>query len=605
MFETVTSLIYFVILLGVCVLVHEWGHYIVAVRAGVRVERFSIGFGKPFFTWRRGPTEFCLAPIPLGGYVKMAGDNPEEANPDHPWEFFSAAIWRRTLIVLAGPAMNLATAFAVFFLLALIYGEPYNPPVVGHVAAEGAAARAGLRPGDLILALEGVPVRTDADLVRELRRHPRGRFNLEIERNGARLSLPVDYAWQYPEGPFVIPTVLEVAGRQTPAQSIGLATGDTLLAVDGVEIGDVVGMVEALSRQVEESTATRKRYGLFGGDVERVESRPRRFSLRWRTAEGEIREASVEPRLVPDAERPGRMLSRLEIIVPRHSDPYSGLANLDPHSPHGFSEQLHVLGFSLQFEPIVGRTFQFSPARELGLLPGDRIIAVDGEAIRSSLHLQEVVSEKKDTSPGGEVVPRRVEVEWLTPEGETRKGQTTVRLEKVPESERSSRYARIATLGIAFHQPVRRFGVVESCGVAYQKMVDSLYLMKRIMVGIFSKEISYRHLAGPVGIASLAGQFGRQGMIRFFQLIALLNVNLAIINLLPIPILDGGHLLLFGIEKVKRIFTRRGLTVGQLVFAQKIGIAILFPLIIFVFWNDFARMDFFQKLGGMVLGWFS
>ncbi|MBE7557625.1 site-2 protease family protein [bacterium] len=605
MFEILASVFYFVVLLGLCVLVHEWGHYIAAVRAGVRVERFSIGLGKPFFSWHRHGTEFCLAPIPLGGYVKMAGDNPEEAHEGNPWEFFSAAIWRRTLIVLAGPGMNIVTAFVVFFLVAFAYGEPYNPPVVGHVARGGAAEAAGLAPGDLIVSVEGVPVRTDAELVAALPRPSRERFEMVVERDGAQRALVLDYSRQYPEGPFVVPSVLEAPGRVTPAQRIGLATGDTLLAVDGREILSVSEMVRVLSQQVERKVVKRRKYGLIGEEEEVVEFSPRIFSLRWRTAAGEVREASVEPLLRPDPDRPGNFVSRLEVMIPRTTDARSGWASPDPNSRHVGSEAMYVLGFSLAFEPIVGRAFQFSPARKLGLARGDRIIAVDGEPIHDSLQLQETVSRKVDTSPSGDPLPRKVEVEWLTPAGEARKGQVVVKLEKVPESERSKRYIKIATLGISFYQPTRRFGALESTVVAWERMVDSLEQMRRIFGGLFTRDVSYRHLAGPVGIVTLAGQFGRRGLVSFFHLIALLNVNLAIINLLPIPILDGGHLLLFAIEKVKRVFTRHGLTVQQLLFAQKVGIAILLPLIVFVFWNDFARMDFFQRLGRVVFGWFS
>ncbi len=606
MFEFLTSLFYFVVLLGICVLVHEWGHYVVAVWAGVRVERFSIGLGKPLWSWHRGGTEFCIAPIPLGGYVKMAGDNPEESNPDNPWEFFSAAIWRRTLIVLAGPGMNIATAFAVFFLVALCYGEPYTTPVVGHIAKGSAAEQAGLRPGDLIKSVAGAPVATDADLVHGLPQPNSAPFDMVVERDGRPQTVRLDFSRQYPDGPFVIPALVEAApGRISPAQKIGLATGDTLLAVDGREIPTVAEMVKVLSQQVERSASAHPKYGLFGPEVTRISARPRTFSLRWRTAAGEIREASVEPLLVPDPDHAGDYVSRLEILIPANTDGQSGLANLDPNARTAESYAMALLGFSLQFEPIVGRTFQFSPARQLGLRKGDRITAIDGERIDSSLQLQRVVMHKVDTSPSGDPIPRRVEVEWLTPSGEARKGQVAVHLEKVPESESSKKYVRVATLGISFFQPARRFGALECCGVAWDRMVESLEQMKRIFGGLFTHEVSYRHLAGPVGIVTLAGQFGRRGLISFFHLIALLNVNLAVINLFPIPILDGGHLLLFGIEKVKRIFTRRGLTVDQLLWAQKVGFAILLPLILFVFWNDFMRMDFFQKLGHVVSGWLS
>ena len=580
MLEMLVSLFYFVILLGICVLVHEWGHFIVAKRCGVRVERFSIGFGKPFFTWVSNGTEFCLAPIPLGGYVKMAGDNPEEANPDHPWEFFSAAIWRRMLIVLAGPAMNIVTAFAIFFLITLMYGEPYADPIVGHVAEKSAAEKAGLTTGDLILEVDGRPIRDDADLLAALRVNPGPTSTFVVEHNGAPVTRTLDWNNFYPSGPFVVPDVRP--DPPGPAEDAGIGAGDMLLAVNGEEILSVSGMAEALRTQVRDGA-------------------PVPFRLTWRTPNGDIHDATLVPDLVETAEG---LVSQIGVLLPDYNtDDLSGFANPDPNSRDHGAVELLQLGFSLQSEPIVGKTFHFSPARRIGLSRGDRILSIDGVPIETSIGLQRIVYEKVDVLPGGEMVPRKVEVRWLDAgTGEVQTAHTEVKLEKLPKSMSEKEYVKIGTLGIDFWHPVRRFGVIESIGIAGERSWGAVLMMRDVFSGLINRTVSYRHLAGPVGIVGLAGQFSRRGLDMFFYLIAILNVNLAIINLFPIPILDGGHVLLFGIEKVKRTFTNKGLSVGQLVFAQKIGVFILLPLMLFVFWNDFARLDFFQRLGSMVSG---
>jgi regulator of sigma E protease len=157
----VTTIIAFVAVLGILILIHEWGHFIVARLAGVGVERFSIGFGPVLWRYKGKETEYCISAIPMGGYVKMVGDdeNPLEGgrtgNVDPARSFNLKPIWARFLIVFAGPGMNFVLAIVLASLAFMVWGRPVVPAVVGRVAEGSAAAQAGLKPGDRIVAVDG------------------------------------------------------------------------------------------------------------------------------------------------------------------------------------------------------------------------------------------------------------------------------------------------------------------------------------------------------------------------------------------------------------------------------------------------------------------
>src|SRR5213079_611131 len=151
---------YFAVVIGLMVLIHEFGHYAVAKLLGVRVEQFAIGFGKRLIGFRRGETDYRINALPLGGYVKMAGENPMDERTGDPGEFLSHSRWHRFLIAIAGPAMNIL--FAIFFLAA-VYRFHYEIPVfmdqpaqVGYVKPDSPAAKAGVQPGDRIIEIAGI-----------------------------------------------------------------------------------------------------------------------------------------------------------------------------------------------------------------------------------------------------------------------------------------------------------------------------------------------------------------------------------------------------------------------------------------------------------------
>src|SRR5580658_2503915 len=160
MTDTLRMLLAGGIVLGVLVLLHEWGHFIVAKLCGVRVDVFSIGFGPRIFGWKRGDTDYRLSALPLGGYVRMAGDNPVEERTGAAYEFLSRPRWQRVLIAIAGPTMNILLTLLIFWGIYLFVGMPVESylrePAQVAAVPRGASITAGVQPGDLIVAVNGV-----------------------------------------------------------------------------------------------------------------------------------------------------------------------------------------------------------------------------------------------------------------------------------------------------------------------------------------------------------------------------------------------------------------------------------------------------------------
>src|SRR5580693_6794582 len=233
------------VVLGVMVLVHEWGHFIVAKTFGVRVEVFSIGFGTRLWGWKRGDTDYRISALPLGGYVKMAGDNPLEERKGEPYEFLSKPRWQRVLIALAGPAMNIILSIV---LVAGIYMRGSKQPafldrpmVLVGVLQDSVAQKAGLMPGDRIVSVNGVnnPTwdRAQLELMSTLPGHM---LTIAVDRNGQQLSFSVPAAqsveevFGYPQDHLVVSAV----SPGTPAERSGLMAGDVITKVNGTELAN-------------------------------------------------------------------------------------------------------------------------------------------------------------------------------------------------------------------------------------------------------------------------------------------------------------------------------------------------------------------------------
>jgi len=269
----VTTIVAFVAVLGILILVHEFGHFIVARLMGVGVERFSVGFGPVLWRYPGRETEYCLSLVPLGGYVKMMGDdeNPLEGGKtgavDPTRAFNNKPLAARFLIVFAGPAMNCVLAVVIFALVFMILGRPVSPAVVGRTTEDGPAARAQLGMGDRIVAVDGRPVQYWEDVLRAVQdlrgetiqftvRNSAGDRNVGVTPSKMKVrDLFGDEreVWDIGARPFTAPVIGEVLPGM-PAERAGLKAGDVVTALEGRPVRTWDDLAEAIHERPGQPT---------------------------------------------------------------------------------------------------------------------------------------------------------------------------------------------------------------------------------------------------------------------------------------------------------------------------------------------------------------
>jgi regulator of sigma E protease len=251
------SVIAVAVILGFMILIHEFGHYAVAKLLGVRVEQFAIGFGKRLFGFRKGETDYRINLLPLGGYVKMSGENPMDERTGDPKEFLSHSRWHRFLIAIAGPAMNILLAIG---LLTIVYMVHYEypavfdePAVIGWIEPDTPAAKADIQPGDRIVRLGDLQNPTWKDVAPKEALSPNQPLAVTLQRGNQRIEKTIvpeadgpnqmgSVGW-VPKEPSVPITDLE-AGM--PAEKSGLKVGDEIISVDGQPVPALAVMIESL-----------------------------------------------------------------------------------------------------------------------------------------------------------------------------------------------------------------------------------------------------------------------------------------------------------------------------------------------------------------------
>ncbi|HQN65618.1 MAG TPA: RIP metalloprotease RseP [Methylophilus sp.] len=456
------TLLAFIVTISILVTIHEYGHYQVARWCGVRVLRFSLGFGKPL--WRRifgkDQTEFVVAAIPLGGYVKMldegelrAEQEKGESVPVYTESEFARAfnrqvVWKRMLIVLAGPLANLLLAVLIYSFL-FFQGTTGVKPIIGEVVANSMADKAQLAQGALILAVDGKPITT----------------------------------WS-----------------------------------------------EARWMLLESS---------LDGDPVKIETR------------------------LGGSERHVHTLS------------FEGLSE-DPEID--VLTKLGMTAYQPKISPVIGQVLPGSPAEKSGLLPDDRLLTVDGLAVA---HWDEVVPIFQ-SQPGKTI---RVEIMrhqkklklTITPESVEESGK---KVGKIGAAVKTDQSVLDRLLVKTYYSPW------QSVGMAIQKTWDtsvfSLKMLKYMLLG----EMSLKGIGGPVTIASYAGQSAQLGINVFLSYLALVSISIGVLNLLPIPVLDGGHLLYHMAEIIK------GSPVSEatMLIGQKIGMGLLGVMMMIAIFNDLNRL---------------
>jgi len=554
----IDTLAAFIPLLAGLIFIHELGHFLVAKACGVRVLTFSLGFGSPIgfgrhrLRFERNGTEYIVAWIPLGGYVKMLGENlqvqgedPEPALLDaRPDEFLSAKpVWQKLAISFAGPAMNLAFPVAVL-MVALWIGMPRAAAVVGTVDPGSPAEQAGVRAGDRIAAVDGRATRFWSDVDEAVRRAPGDAIAIEIERAGASESLRV-------------PVV-----RRSGLDEIGQASERGWIGIQNEKQQPLVGVPDAGSLAA--------RAGLRSGD------------LVVRVADVEIADWNALA-----AELDARAGAPVEVAVKRGDDPGEPIALSLPASD-GIAS-LGIVAASV----LVAEVEQDSAAAEAGLARGDLLLELDGRAIGTFSSFAESVR----SSEG-----RTLALTYAR-DGEVRTTPVTPRLVS-----RDSGIARmkedVYLVGIRPYPALlmgetvieRLANPLEALPRASALAWDMTRTFLKGFAHMLSGNVGMDSLAGPIGIAQISRQSLDAGWGAYFSMMMLISINLGILNLLPIPVLDGGQALIYAIEGIKR----SPLSLRTREWVQGFGLAMVLLLMGVAIGNDIVRnwSSFFDWLRG-------
>ncbi|MGL5292180.1 MAG: sigma E protease regulator RseP [Vibrionaceae bacterium] len=446
------NLLFFVIALGALVTVHEFGHFWVARRCKVKVERFCIGFGK--IVWQRTAqdgTNYALAAIPLGGYVKMLDSRVDEIASEDLWQAFDKKpLWQRSAVVAAGPFANFIFAIAAYWLV-LILGVPALKPVVGEVAPSSIAAQASITPGMEIVAVGDVKT----------------------------------LDWE--------------------------AVNMQMLA----HIGD-----EALTLSVKPSAAA-------------AHTLSKSLDLSHWT--------------------------------------------FDPEKEAAFYA-LGITPFSPKVTTTIAQVVEKEPADLAGLRAGDKVVAIDDEPIET---WQQLVA-KVQAHPKTQLkvaIEREQQLLTLTlvPRlNQTKDGSAQGFAGFTPQVEPWPEHYRFTL----------QYGVLEAIPAAVERTWQLMTLTLSMVKKLFTGDMALKNLSGPISIAKGAGMTADFGLVYFLGFLALISVNLGIMNLLPLPVLDGGHLLFFGIEAV----ARRPVPEKVQEMGYRLGSAIIVILMAVAIFNDFARL---------------
>ncbi len=245
----------FIVVIGILVFIHEFGHFIVARLCGVGVDVFSLGFGPKILTRKSGRTEYCISAIPLGGYVKMVGEDPntELAAEDRELSFTHKKLWQRSLIVAAGPVFNFFLAIFIFFVLYLFAGIYLSSPVVGKVVAKSPAEKAGIKAGDIIKEINATPVESFEDIASLIRKGNGRKLELLIERDGqlsGKVITPMLSKGKNAFGEEIDKFIIGIVGlgepfhkRYNPVEAFSKALTDTYTIVE-LTLMSVVKMID-------------------------------------------------------------------------------------------------------------------------------------------------------------------------------------------------------------------------------------------------------------------------------------------------------------------------------------------------------------------------
>lgn len=553
------NLVYFVILISSLIFVHELGHFMFAKLFGVKVLTFSLGFGPKIARLRGRETEYCIGLLPLGGYVRMLESSKNDIvyPEDRKRTFESLALYKRIIVVLAGPMMNLVFPILLYFSVFVSSG-PMLPPTVGGVLPDHPADGL-LLPGDRIMAVQGEEVGTFDEVRRIIEKHPGQLVSFRVFRDNRYEDVDVladevigstssdstltphesNEVWFSRRGSVGIESsapaaVIGIAHAESPAYRAGLRTFDVVTHIAGVPVRKY--------RDLEVELAAN-----HGETIPVSYLRPTTVTGLGGFAGLAVYEAGVVA-LTPE--------STGETVTER-----TGIELADLY---------------------VSEVPEDSPLYSAGLRVGDRLLELDDRELPAWSAFIERVWRERD---------REHDLQWRSArDGRLRAGRFQMRREDFTD-EHGQTFARYR-FRVQHWVPVSPDDLVEHPApirYALTKAVEETVNVTRFILTTLGKmlqgRVSLDSLSGPITIYEVAGEEGRKGTDNFIWVMALVSINLGLLNLLPIPVLDGGHLLFFGIEAI----VRRSVPLRVREVAHVFGLLVIVTLGAIAFKNDIER----------------
>lgn len=518
------KILIFIVFLGPLVFFHELGHFLFARLFGVRVEVFSIGFGPKIFRKKWGDTEYCVSAIPLGGYVKMFGDDPlnkESIEPDQrKYSFTFKNKWARFWIVLGGPLANFILAYVLFVGL-FLGGEKVPELRVGMIPEQSVLYQAGLRPGDSFREFNGRQVLGPTDLALDGQKQVE---SVVVQRGGelVEMSLPMT-STEFFEELVRYPLALRkpyVVNRQ----------GESFLVFSESSPYSVRFSIDQLSLLEGEHTFI-------------IRKVPEVFS------EENLENQDIE------------IVDQFTMVLNERQDLFEALRN------RGYVPR----------DVMVRNLLQGGPADKAGLEAKDTIVAVGGDPISSFEGLVAKLEDLKKETIAVDI--------WRDGELLTKEITPEVRQEGEKERRLIGIYSSIEYVPYDFIETEPK-GLFTALSLAVGRTWDVTLKTVEGFRMLFTAEVSLKTIGGPIAIGQVASDSFNTSLTYFFQLMALISINLGLINLLPIPVLDGGHIMFILLEAINRgPISRRKMEI-----AQQVGLSLLLLLMVGAIFNDVSRL---------------
>ena len=541
-FPYIRAVIIAIIPLGFLIFIHELGHFWAAKRCGIKVNTFSIGFGPKLFGVQRGETHYKISLLPFGGYVQMEGENPSEQT-GAPGEFASASIGNRAFVVAAGPVVNLLFGILVYWivfatglnthasrLIGGLTGMPLGEKEdiqIGWVADDGAGAASGLMPGDTLISVNGDPIRHFSIFQTRVLTSAGKDLELVVERDGAPLTLSIK--------PDAIPsvrgdmgeirvssgseTIIHQLTADSPAAEAGIQTGDIIVSINGENIHNVPYFG----------------YGVWHSSADWIDEK-------YKALHKQINE-----------NRDALML---------------GVRRADETLTLEMPVEWRVIA-SVQDDSI---------AEAAGIQTGDVLATINGEPINATtLYAQLSTTANRPIEIG---LIRDGNPKTATLSNETESSETD------SEAVLFGLMWQTTLSGMQFAPktaPLPEYGLVDGLGKGLEATWLTFTAVGRTLQQLIGGEVSPKHLAGPIGIANAtSNMFNRLGLSSLVFFIGFISINLCIVNLLPIPIADGGQLLFFAVERIRgKPMPRKAQEI-----VQQITIVLLIAFFLYVTWFD-------------------